>query len=254
MTVSANAVIHFTKSLDNLKGILADNFKLAYCHEQHVINEVSFGFYVPMVSFCDIPLGQIKDVLDSYGTYGIGLSKEWAASKGLNPVIYLENKSNFSKELDRFIFHLIDENTPIHDDFDSSKNSPLRTMAEICRYTKNYQGELIRSNGEVMQNYVYYNEREWRYVPSYESNAVPIIGSKNNLKLQSQLDAANESIENERLGFEPKNVKYLIVNSEKEILDLLKYVREIKGDKYSFNDVDLLSTRIFTSQQIREDL
>jgi hypothetical protein len=59
--------------------------------------------YFPMISFCDIPLALAKDQISKYGSYAIGLSKEWGISNQLNPVIYLESNSiiGFVVRMDR---------------------------------------------------------------------------------------------------------------------------------------------------------
>ena len=93
VALSSNSIIHFTKTKESLKGILENNFKLSFCKETfHLGNDVS-RIYVPMVSFCDIPLSEVKNHIEKYGAYGIGLTREWAIKQGLNPVLYLEKES-----------------------------------------------------------------------------------------------------------------------------------------------------------------
>jgi hypothetical protein len=102
MGLSSNTLIHFTKSIKALSGILTEHFKIKYCQE--IVYSISDNskLIVPMVSFCDIPFSQIINHIDSYGYYGIGLKKEWAEKNGLNPVLYIEKNSLLS---DNIIIH-----------------------------------------------------------------------------------------------------------------------------------------------------
>ena len=83
MPLSSNSIFHFTKEKASLKGILEDNFKIHYRGESVTLGDQRRVFYVPMVSFCDIPLSEIKKHIANYGAYGIGLTKEWAMRNGL---------------------------------------------------------------------------------------------------------------------------------------------------------------------------
>ncbi|MBA3071804.1 MAG: hypothetical protein FP829_06570, partial [Nitrospirae bacterium] len=88
--ISTNTVFHFT-SWSNLFGILKNNFLPKYSTETvHLFGATSVEIAIPMVSFCDIPLSQIKEHVQDYGSYGIGMTKSWAFKNGLNPVIYLK--------------------------------------------------------------------------------------------------------------------------------------------------------------------
>lgn len=70
-------LFHFT-SRDGLYGILENSFKISYARERIVGKSKSTEFAVPMVSFCDLRLSELKDHMSKYGSYGIGLSKSWA--------------------------------------------------------------------------------------------------------------------------------------------------------------------------------
>jgi hypothetical protein len=99
MQVSSNALFHFTSSFNQLNDILKDKFKLTYCHEEYTLNHELYDSYYPMVSFCDIPLSIAQNQIKAYGSYAIGLTKEWATANKLNPVVYIEKDSFLAVDL-----------------------------------------------------------------------------------------------------------------------------------------------------------
>lgn len=105
MAISANSIIHYTSTFDILCKILEEGFKIKYCKEDLHLNKIGDGSSAahPMVSFCDIPLTETSRHFESYGHYGVGLSKEWAIDNGINPVLYIEERSSLAKSLSRII-------------------------------------------------------------------------------------------------------------------------------------------------------
>lgn len=94
MNGSSSSLFHFTDTAEKLFSILRYEFKPTYCLErivfsEDIVEEVAF----PMVCFCDIPLSQVKNHIETYGYYGIGMSKEWAERNKLNPILYLKQNS-----------------------------------------------------------------------------------------------------------------------------------------------------------------
>jgi hypothetical protein len=68
-TISANALFHFTRSMENLIGILQREFYPRYALENMNLLETEIParhMAIPMVSFCDIPLSQVKDHVEYY--------------------------------------------------------------------------------------------------------------------------------------------------------------------------------------------
>lgn len=59
------------------------------------------GYAVPLACFCDIPLGMIKEHLDWYGKFGIGINRAYARSLGINPVWYVHSQNLFVNNLIR---------------------------------------------------------------------------------------------------------------------------------------------------------
>lgn len=243
MGLSSNSIIHFTNTKDALKGILTDNFKLTYCNENVILGKKPISFSVPMVSFCDIPLSEVKVHISKYGTYGIGLTKEWAERQKLNPVLYVEKDSLLSRSyLTVYKEYLVDSGKSI-ENLDLKEKS----IVDILRYIKNYQNDLVRGD-QVFNNYRFSDEREWRYVLDFEEKAQLIYASKNFNKT-----AANKTLNNYRLEFEPNDIKYVIIQSENEITEFLELLRTTKGKTYTYQDVERLMTRLITTEQIVED-
>lgn len=161
-------MFHFT-NLENLKSILEKGkFFPRYCLE------CSFGddsnnnlWYIPMVSFCDIRLTQVKEHVEVYGKYALGLSKDWGISKKVNPVFYL-TKECLPENIISDSLGLIIINTAIGGEGRATKED-IGKFQDILRYTKPYQGYWYKNaNGKYERNEkqkIFYNEREWRYAP-----------------------------------------------------------------------------------------
>lgn len=244
MSLSSNSIIHFSKNKSHLEGILKDNFHISYCLESVNFGETPWRFHAPMVSFCDIPLSEIKNHIQNYGVYGIGLTKEWAARKGLNPVLYVQSNSflssSFMKSMREFVFakgNKVSEFSP-----------EVKAHLDILRYMKNYQGNLTRK-GETIENYRFSDEREWRYVPSYESDCNMIVGTNIFKDVKKEVE---EKVRPLRLEFEPNDIKYIIVSKDDEIEEFLDILGKAKR-KYAYEDVKRLNTRIITTEQIMSD-
>jgi hypothetical protein len=247
MGLSSNSIIHFTKTSKALKGILEDNFRLAYCLEQIEIGGHSIEFAVPMVSFCDIPLSEIKSHINKYGKYGIGLTKEWAQNKKLNPVLYIDNKSSLSYSYLTIYKEYIINFKKTSDILDKKEKS----IVDILRYIKNYQNKLVRGR-KTFKEYRFSDEREWRYLIDFNEPANFIL-AKEVYTTKVQKEIANKNIRKYRLEFTPNDIKYIIIQRDSEISEFLDVLEYSKGNKYSYNDVKRLMTRIITTEQIMED-
>lgn len=251
MSLSTNSVIHYTNKFDNLKNILCDqSFKLKYCVEDlEFLTSFKNKLAINMVCFCDIPLSEVKNHIDSYGYYGIGLSKQWAKKNGLNPVLYLEKDSILSKTFDlqlKRYLKLESEDEAVH-------KENIDDFFEFIKYVKMYEGPL--KSGKVNNdNYRFYNEREWRYSvdneTAFENEIDAIIVESKYLK---DKDKSNESLDGLRLRFNYDDISYMIVNEESEIPELLKCINDNFETKCNAQELKILSTKIITSNQICND-
>lgn len=244
MGLSPSTLFHFTNKT-GLKGILKDNFKIKYCFEEieHIEKPVSIA--IPMASFCDIKISEIIDHIEKYGYYGIGLSKEWAIEKGLNPVVYINSKSAFSNKLISTVrkFNSMDGLERVDQD----------NLSNLVRYIKIYEGDLKRK-GKIIKNYRYADEREWRYVPEMKIKE-KFLG----WLVKGQYDSAvkkraeNAKLKDERLFFNANQILYIIVKKESEINEIINHIRNVKGMNYTMEEIDRLTTRILSCERIIND-
>ena len=280
--ISAHTLFHFTYNKNSLLSILKNGLYVRYSLEnfESLINdkaEIAF----PMVCFCDIPLSQVRRHTNTYGKYAIGLSKSWGMKNQINPIIYtypnsatttilndvFENIENFfdieEKELEKFKFNRSAEivyerfNTR-EEEFSKRVESVNSKLSHFIRYIKPYEGKFYR-NGDYLENPVrFYDEREWRFTPSREFlfskemkdsyKSEYFINPKKrralNIKLAKHI----------KLTFEPNDVKFIIVERDNEIPDMIKKLDDIFGKTASSNDLKLLGTRLISLEQILENL
>src|SRR5579864_7830395 len=133
MSLISNSLIHLTQEKSSLIGILTENFKIKYCIEELLTQTGVLSYAVPMVSFCDIPMSEIKQHISKYGSYGIGLTKNWGQRNNLNPVFYVDKNSSIGKAYYEIFFDL----------FKTSKVSINKIsendakLLDVFRYMKN---------------------------------------------------------------------------------------------------------------------
>ncbi len=180
-----------------------------------------------MVGFCDIPLGQMKEHLDWYGNYAIGIKRAYARSLNINPVWYI-NRDN-----------------PVIRKLYKSKNHTQLTSSPILPFLKQIYGKQpdVKGNEHYKR---FYNEREWRYVPVGE-NYTPIFLKGSPHKKLSIFEKRNPS----SMKLDISKIEYLIVNNNDEKRDLYQIIKGITKN----TDVlyENLISSILTIRQIRND-
>ncbi|HHA2422302.1 abortive infection system antitoxin AbiGi family protein [Stenotrophomonas maltophilia] len=218
---------------------------MKYCKEQIRLHGRTIEIHVPMVSFCDIPFSQIKNHVSSYGSYGIGLSREWAVRNRLNPVLYMQSDSVIAESY-RGLIKLLDQKEKA-----GILGKELRRRAkDIIRYTKNYEGPLERKGKVVDGSYRFSDEREWRYVPPL-SDDHRMMYTAREFK-EAGRSVANESVSELRLQFLPEDIKYIIIMDDEEIGDISDFAHSKKA-VYTALQQHQLMARVITSSQIMTD-
>jgi hypothetical protein len=246
MPLSTNSIIHYTKYLDNLLGIIKEGFGIKYCAERlKAESSTASAAAHPMISFCDIPLSQTLSHVNAYGHYAIGLSKDWAVKMHVNPVLYLEINSSVTQTLSSL---LKDRRKK------TGNNLTEKQKTDILRikcFTKNYSGQLKRK-GKTINDYKFYDEREWRLVPSKEQLGKAAF-SVDYAKYKNKKDDYNEKIKDLRFNFSHQDISYIIVATTEEIPKVIAGLRERFGKSLKGDELDLLISKICSIGQIQSD-
>lgn len=254
--ISANTLFHFTNSIENLQNILTNNFSPRYCLEYFdYVDKFEEYLALPMVCFCDIPLSQTTEHIDKYGSYAIGLKKEWAIQNAITPVLYLHNESQTRKIINSAsnkLLKLDKLETVIKRHVSARGTMDAFGLFFFC---KKYKGNMWR-NGKLKKDITFYNEREWRYIP--DSDVLLKINpglfiSKKEYDDFDKRKSHNESLSFIKINFTPNDIKYVIIKKESERLKITKMINKIKGSLYSTDELKVLSSKIISVEQIKED-
>jgi hypothetical protein len=247
--ISSNVLFHFTRSIDQLKGILKNGFFPHYCPEYTLdINDRKAAAKrrhptraAPMVCFCDLPLSLIGKHLQEYGNFGIGLDKKWGIENRIAPVIYTHVKAQTRKLVVRLTAKAAKSN-------DKVLTNDLNVLAA---YTKPFVGPAWRNN-HAQRKVRFYDEREWRYVPE------PLFLNWKDYVDESKRNVLHKRFEKQyALQIPPDAIQYLILpysKDENDVLELHDYVMKLYKRRYGRKGAVLVSTTIMTDNCIKEDI
>ena len=267
ISLSSNTLFHFTNSAENLINILASGFSPRFCLEQFGANHLMSGKStntkeedweeaIPITCFCDLPISHISSHLEFYGSYGIGLSKDWGKKNGLTPLTYIHDNSTQIKYLKQIasltknVVFKIDgfEKMPLEE-------NPLYALFELSGFYKPYHGEMWRINKYVTKRF--YDEREWRYIPFLLPKEPGEFKedyrlSKNEFLNEIKRAKANKYVkENHPLEFDFKDIKYIIIKNDNEAKAMTEAI--YSSPKFNEEQKIILSTKIISTEQIKED-
>ncbi|WP_373511859.1 abortive infection system antitoxin AbiGi family protein [Persicitalea sp.] len=299
-----------------LKGILSEGFWVLY-HEEysplHFKNKVPVrdrGFlykpshfqghpadaflqylYIPMVSFCDIPISNIKSHLNHYGSdgrngkiaYGIGLTKSWGLDHNLNPVIYLVPGSQIAHS---FIDKCV-KGSKYHQEESEKTKIPGRYGIETYYPPSqmNISNGLINDNKENLYPYEtlflkpigeinldkpnipsesisFVDEKEWRYVPNDASiiSGRKLFHSSHNSQYYQSIAENAERAKNEvpkynDLKFEIDDITHIVVGMNDEIPELQKHLKAEYEGKRGVNEdqLHLLYSKVTSYETLQRD-
>lgn len=241
--ISSESLFHFVNKIEHLIDILENGFKPFYKDEK--LPKINVILLISMKCFCDIPLGLIGNHINDYGKYGIGISKDFAIKNGITPVIYThENSTLFNNYL-----YFFDQQKYIKK---NEKYEYLSGVKQILPYFKLYEEKF--KNGVIK----YYNEREWRYIPNIKKPYFAYwIGDLNTKDYMEQvMQDEKQKLNNSgltKLNFTVNDIAYLFLKDNKEIPSFIENLKDMKKNIINEDDINLLISKIITSEQIKKD-
>ena len=234
--IYSHSFFHYTNEEFKLIGILRDGFIASYAKEEFMdLNGKLQHLYIPMVSFCDVPLSHIENPT-VYGNFAVGMNRVWGNSKKLSPVAYYPNDRD--NHLNKYIAKIVGQ---------FNKGGVNETdFRKLLGYVKPFY-KCKSPKGKRDNNYI---DREWRKI--YMSDW---IDSED--KMNSYINVNNGKMYDKlKLTFNANEISFIIVpdnNTKSSVISSIKSLNTIGGNKC--NSLDLLNiiSKIITINQIKEN-
>ena len=232
--LSSSVLFTFTPRMEFMLEMIGNGIVPRYSYER--LPGSKKHYIVPMKCFCDIPLGKVKNHMQRYGYYGIGLKKSFLQSHGASPVIYIHKNS------ERF-FGLKKMKGLT---FDKSPFLPL---------LKRYFGDdfFFGEHPDDIQHkrIRFYDEREWRFLPK---NVIPEIDN-NIMTIREGLELVRKKNLLTPFVSTPikptiNDIEYIIIHKKKEVSTIIEKLRLIYGET---QDWEIILTKIVVAEQVLKD-
>lgn len=294
---SANTIFNFMKKSSYLKEILQkkaiipryckENFEYLNIHNEDIFFPEAF---VLQKCFCDIPLHKLTESFnlnpvgenyqrlstnekkkiknnythtDFYGEYGIAFSKEWAKKNDLQPIHYLNEQSQYTKNFAEMIGNVMDA-------ADISDLYVDDILDRLC-FIKPLRGIMKRKNEKETGDKIeiefqknFHDEKEWRYVPSKEVtktvNIERVIANSYLLEENIDINQKLNTLQYEKiwLHYDYKDIRYIIVPDASARIEIINTIIDIPREKFN-SETDImiqkyiLISRIMVLEEIRKD-
>jgi hypothetical protein len=235
--LSSDSLFTFTAKLEYLISMLEHGIQPRYIFERIPILEHKWYYIVAAKCFCDIPLGKIKNHLNWFGNYGLGIKKTFLKSKGVTPILYMHNES-----------HLI---------INALKDGGIENLKnfQTLPLLKRYKGDdYMRSeNGIYMKKFrQFYDEREWRYIPKDND-----LETGNGFIINKGLEEAwkkNKSSPFNKIDsvikLTPNEIEYIIIDNFKEFKGIKSELQRIYPE---IQDYELMLSKTLIADRIIRD-
>lgn len=294
---SANSLFHFMKKRDYLNDILRRKALVPrYCFEtveyldihndNHRFNDVAIlqkcfcdipfhklaaPFSVSIVNKNDAPLSNVdfseieknNTHFTFYGEYAIGFSKIWAENNHLQPVHYLNDQSQYTKDFSTLLKKVM-EADDIPDEF-------AQDVLNRLAYIKPLRGVMDRRitcgtipsiTIKICKNF--HDECEWRYVPSSSVlsplNIESIIATPGPSDITDMINARLEDQQFEVLWlhFTYDDIRYIVVPNTQARIDLITTILNLPDSCFEAIEAismqkNILISKILVLDEIRKD-
>lgn len=277
--INASSLLHFTNSMDALKGILEKGFRFSYCCEKvsatinmNELHPEGANFFrpsphknshiaIPMICFCDIPLTRAKSHSNLYGDFIVGVDKDMAITvfgDNINPVMYRTSQTI------GLALHDLSVIKATIDNVDGCYNYK-RSLNQLIGNTKPYNGTV---NGK---DYCFYNEREWRILIPFDYSEDTkwywILSEEEFAVKKDEINKILHSSEYAYRGFTTdidneedfmQFITHIVVDTEANIPELVEFILNEEQPLYGYPKVskrirNFLVSRITSFERIEKD-
>lgn len=277
--INASSLLHFTNSMDALKGILEKGFRFSYCCEKvsatinmNELHPEGANFFrpsphinshiaIPMICFCDIPLTRAKLHSDTYGKFIVGVDKDMAITvfgDNINPVMYRTSQTI------GLALHDLSVIKATIDNVDGCYNYK-RSLNQLIGNTKPYNGTV---NGK---DYCFYNEREWRIlIPFDYSEDTKWYWDLSEEKFAVKKDEINKILHSSEYAYRGfttdidneedfmQFITHIVVDTEANIPKLVEFILNEEQPLFGYPKVskrirNFLVSRITSFERIEKD-
>lgn len=277
--INASSLLHFTNSMDAIKGILENGFRFSYCCEKvsATINmnelypeganffrsspKANHHIAIPMICFCDIPLTRAKLHSDTYGKFIVGVDKDMAITvfgDNINPVMYRTSQT---------IGLALHDLSVIKANIDNVQGcyNYKRSLNQLIGNTKPYNGTV---KGE---DYCYYNEREWRILLPYDyDEQTTWYWNLSEEDFVTKKDEINKILHNSKYAYRGfttdidneedfmQFITHIVVDTEANIPELVEFILNEEQPLFGYQKVskrirNFLVSRITSFERIEND-
>lgn len=277
--INASSLLHFTNSMEAIKGILENGFRFSYCCEKvsatinmNELHPEGANFFrpspnanhhiaIPMICFCDIPLTRAKSHSKTYGRFIVGIDKDTAITvfkDSLNPVMYRNSM---------WIDYALSDLSVIKATIDNVEGcyNYKRSLNQLIGNTKPYNSTF---KGE---DYCYYNEREWRILMPYDySEQTKWYWNLSEEDFAAKKDEINKILHSSEYAYRGfttdiddeesfmQFITHIVVDTEANIPELVEFILNEEQPLFGYQRVskrirNFLVSRITSFERIEND-
>jgi hypothetical protein len=219
---SANTLFRFFRKPEYLFEALEKKAIVPRYYGENV-DYLNIGYHqvaYPMICFCDITVHRLEEHMNLYGEYGIAFSKSWGINQGIQPLQYINKHSALCSDFSRAFV------SSLHTEADSPAADFLLTQ---MLYMKPIEGTMPRDGKDIAKNFT--DECEWRFVPNVTSIGLPQAITDDEIASVGVLNATVKENECCWLKFDFPNVKYIILQTDKDFENLCSVADRVIDDE-----------------------
>lgn len=286
MNPNSDTLFHFTKKISVFKKILKNGLRYSFAFEafpKSTIQNISFGAFssmeyeedeltqgyaIPMISFCDIPLTRVNNHSKRYGKLALGIDKEFLChfyKDFINPVFYADSSFMY-KSLDciskahgialkSLYFQIMNsKDEEVVKIRTAMLKEPLKANKQIELLPSELQGlfnnaiDLSSATNTIVsllkptygidvegKKQCFYDEREWRAImPNYPLSPFEKQRCYSRTEFKSMKEELNNALNQEKDAFITipghwfNMVKHIIVPKEEDVVNITNFIRQSK--------------------------